>query len=159
MCVALDPRSGAGISGGPAIRRCWWHDTTEKPNPSRRPRHRSGWLPGSSFSETPVRLSSGDLFLLYTDGLYGAGDTDHPRLAPAMAGETITRRARQCTVLPDNICCATPSFPRLPPSHRMTLRRWWSAVSMEKINLPRGKKCIALFVASVLISDHAENQS
>jgi hypothetical protein len=30
---------------------------------------------------------------------------------------------------------------------------------MEKINLPRGKKCIALFVASVLISDHAENQS
>jgi hypothetical protein len=41
----------------------------------------------------------------------------------------------------------------------MTLRRWWSAVSMGKINFPRGKKCIALFVASVLISGHAENQS
>jgi serine phosphatase RsbU (regulator of sigma subunit) len=54
-----------------------------------------GLVAGSSFSETPVRLSSGDLFLLYTDGLYGAGDTDHPRLAPAMV-------AKQLLAVPGN---------------------------------------------------------
>jgi len=42
-----------------------------------------------------VRLSSGDLFLLYTDGLYGAGETDHPRLAPAMV-------AKQLLAVPGN---------------------------------------------------------
>jgi hypothetical protein len=36
-----------------------------------------------------VRLSSGDLFLLYTDGLYGAGETDHPRLAPALVAKQL----------------------------------------------------------------------
>ena len=36
-----------------------------------------------------MRLSSGDLFLLYTDGLYGAGQSDQPRLAPALVAKQL----------------------------------------------------------------------
>src|SRR5205823_5764287 len=48
-----------------------------------------GLVAGSSFTETPVQLSSGDLFLLYTDGLYGAGESDQPRLAPALVAKQL----------------------------------------------------------------------
>ena len=51
MCVALDPQSGAGSMWAQAIRRCWWHDTTEKRNPSRRPRRHSGWLLGPALAK------------------------------------------------------------------------------------------------------------
>jgi len=36
-----------------------------------------------------MRLSSGDLFLLYTDGLYGAGESDQRRLAPALVAKQL----------------------------------------------------------------------
>jgi phosphoserine phosphatase RsbU/P len=48
-----------------------------------------GLVAGSSFTETPVQLSGGDLFLLYTDGLYGAGESDQPRLAPALVAKQL----------------------------------------------------------------------
>src|SRR6266853_1002685 len=95
MCVALDPRSGAGSivgAGHPPLLVARHNGETESIASTSPP---LGLVAGSSFSETPVRLSSGDLFLLYTDGLYGAGDTDHPRLAPAMV-------AKQLLAVPGN---------------------------------------------------------
>src|SRR5204862_215700 len=95
MCVALDPPSGAGSivgAGHPPLLVARHNGETESIASTSPP---LGLVAGSSFSETPVRLSSGDLFLLYTDGLYGAGETDHPRLAPAMV-------AKQLLAVPGN---------------------------------------------------------
>jgi serine phosphatase RsbU (regulator of sigma subunit) len=95
MCVALDPRSGAGSivgAGHPPLLVARHNGETESIASTSPP---LGLVAGSSFNETPVRLSSGDLFLLYTDGLYGAGETDHPRLAPAMV-------AKQLLAVPGN---------------------------------------------------------
>ena len=95
MCVALDPRSGAASivgAGHPPLLVARHNGETESIASTSPP---LGLVAGSSFSETPLRLSSGDLFLLYTDGLYGAGDTDHPRLAPTMV-------AKQLLAVPGN---------------------------------------------------------
>src|SRR4029453_1597628 len=42
-----------------------------------------GLVAASNFTETEMELRGGDLFLLYTDGLYGVGEGDDRRLAPA----------------------------------------------------------------------------
>src|SRR5437870_1262869 len=89
MCVALDPRSGAGSivgAGHPPLLVARHNGETESIASTSPP---LGLVAGSSFSETPVRLSSGDLFLLYTDGLYGAGESDQPRLAPALVAKQL----------------------------------------------------------------------
>src|SRR5256884_5583138 len=75
MCVALDPRSGAASivgAGHPPLLVARHNGEAESIASTSPP---LGLVAGSSFNETPVRLSSGDLFLLYTDGLYGAGET------------------------------------------------------------------------------------
>ncbi|PYK97152.1 MAG: hypothetical protein DME32_16390 [Verrucomicrobia bacterium] len=36
-----------------------------------------------------MELRGGDLFLLYTDGLYGVGEGDDRRLAPAMVAQKL----------------------------------------------------------------------
>jgi len=54
-------------------------------------------------------LSSGDLFLLYTDGLYGAGESDQPRLAPALV-------AKQLLAAPGNAQSFLQNLLRKPAS-------------------------------------------
>jgi len=108
-------REGGTVrSWGPAIRRCLWHYEREKPNPiaSTSPPLWAGcW---STFSETPVRLSSG-IISLYPR-FVAPCDTDHPRLAPTMVRNNYSP-CRQCTVLL-NIVLRDSSLPppRLPPS-------------------------------------------
>src|ERR1700704_984385 len=68
MCVALDPQTGAGSivgAGHPPLLVARHDGKTESIASTSPP---LGLVAGSSFSETPVRLSGGDLFLLYTDG-------------------------------------------------------------------------------------------
>jgi serine phosphatase RsbU (regulator of sigma subunit) len=89
MCVALDPQSGAGSivgAGHPPLLVARYGGQTESIASTSPP---LGLVAGSSFNETPVRLSGGDLFLLYTDGLYGAGESDQPRLAPALVAKQL----------------------------------------------------------------------
>lgn len=83
MCVALDVESGAGSivgAGHPPLLVARHTGQTESIASASPP---LGLVAASSFSETPLQLSGGDLFLLYTDGLYGAGQANEPRLAPA----------------------------------------------------------------------------
>src|SRR5882724_687966 len=95
MCVALDPATGQAqvVGAGHPSLLVVHHDGTTESIASVAPP--LGMIKRSAFTETVIRLSSGDLFLLYTDGLYGAGDTDHPRLAPAMV-------AKQLLAVPGN---------------------------------------------------------
>jgi len=109
MCVALDPRSGAGSivgAGHPPLLVARHNGETESIASTSPP---LGLVAGSSFSETPVRLSSGDLFLLYTDGLYGAGESDQPRLAPALV-------AKQLLAAPGNAQSFLQNLLRKPAS-------------------------------------------
>jgi phosphoserine phosphatase RsbU/P len=83
MCVALDVGSGAGSivgAGHPPLLVARHTGKTESIASASPP---LGLVAASSFSETPVQLGGGDLFLLYTDGLYGAGEANERRLAPA----------------------------------------------------------------------------
>src|SRR5207247_10868858 len=89
MCVALDPQSGASriVGAGHPPLLVARHDGQTESIASTSPP--LGLVAGSSFTETPMRLSSGDLFLLYTDGLYGAGESDQRRLAPALVAKQL----------------------------------------------------------------------
>ena len=50
-----------------------------------------GLVATSRFTETEMELRDGDLFLLYTDGLYGVGEGDDRRLAPAQVAKQLRR--------------------------------------------------------------------
>ena len=50
---------------------------------------RSGLLEQSEFLETNIDLEPGDAFLLYTDGLYGSGREENPRLSSGRLGEML----------------------------------------------------------------------
>jgi phosphoserine phosphatase RsbU/P len=74
MCVALDPASGdASVVGAGhpplVLRRC--DGVTQTFLSSAPP---LGLVKRSQFTETKVQLAPGDLFLLYTDGLYGGDE-------------------------------------------------------------------------------------
>jgi Response regulators consisting of a CheY-like receiver domain and a winged-helix DNA-binding domain len=83
MCVALDPRTGKAAlvgAGHPPLLVARRDGNTESFSSSSPP---LGLVAQSSFTETPFHLDSGDLFLLYTDGLYGSSNGHHRRLTPA----------------------------------------------------------------------------
>jgi len=83
MCVALDPQSGSGsiVGAGHPPLLLARHDGKTESIPSTSPP--LGLVAASTFTETAIQLRGGDLFLLYTDGLYGAGEGDDRRIAPA----------------------------------------------------------------------------
>jgi len=66
-----------------------------------------GLVATSSFTETEMELRGGDLFLLYTDGLYGVGEADERRLAPAQV-------AKQVRCAPGNAQSVLQDFLRQP---------------------------------------------
>jgi sigma-B regulation protein RsbU (phosphoserine phosphatase) len=89
MGVALDLGTGASIivgAGHPPLLLARNDGTTESIQSTSPP---LGLVTGSTFAETTMQLRSGDLFLLYTDGLYGVGDGDDRRLAPAKVAKQL----------------------------------------------------------------------
>src|SRR5437868_8227256 len=80
MCVALNPKTGAASivgAGHPPLLVIRSSRETESIASSSPP---LGLVTRSSFIETPLELAGGDLFLLYTDGLYGSANGAHRRL-------------------------------------------------------------------------------
>ena len=81
MCVALDPVTGRATvvgAGHPPLLVARTGGRTESIPSSAPP---LGLLERSEFVETDVDLEPGDAFFLYTDGIYGAGHDENPRLS------------------------------------------------------------------------------
>jgi serine phosphatase RsbU (regulator of sigma subunit) len=81
MCVALDPVTGRATvvgAGHPPLLVARTGGRTESIPSSAPP---LGLLERSEFIETEVDLEPGDAFFLYTDGIYGAGHDENPRLS------------------------------------------------------------------------------
>lgn len=82
MCVALDPKTGAASivgAGHPPLLVARRNGAIEAILSASPP---LGLVTRSNFSETAVKLDRGDLFLLYTDGLYGSGNGNRRRHTP-----------------------------------------------------------------------------
>jgi len=90
MCVALDPQTGAATvvgAGHPPLLVARHEGKIESIASASPP---LGLIARSSFSETPMQFGSGDLFLLYTDGLYGSSNGEHRhRLEPAILAKRL----------------------------------------------------------------------
>ena len=82
MCVALDSQSGAASivgAGHPPLLVARRDGATESIASGSPP---LGLVVGSRFEEKAVQLGTGDLFLLYTDGLYASTSGNQRRLTP-----------------------------------------------------------------------------
>jgi serine phosphatase RsbU (regulator of sigma subunit) len=99
MCVALDATTGR-ISvvgaGHPPLLVARGGGRTEAISSSAPP---LGLLERSEFEETTVALEPGDAFFLYTDGLYGAGHDENPRLSSTRLSEMLQPMAENAQAL------------------------------------------------------------
>lgn len=99
MCVALDATTGR-ISvvgaGHPPLLVARRGGRTEAIPSSAPP---LGLLERSEFVETNVALEPGDAFFLYTDGLYGAGHDENPRLSSTRLSEMLQPMAASAQAL------------------------------------------------------------
>ena len=99
MCVALDATTGR-ISvvgaGHPPLLVARGGGRTESIPSSAPP---LGLLERSEFVETSVELEPGDAFFLYTDGLYGAGHDENPRLSSTRLSEMLQPLAESAQAL------------------------------------------------------------
>jgi phosphoserine phosphatase RsbU/P len=89
MCVALDPKTGRASvvgAGHPPLLVARNGGQTEAIPSSAPP---LGLLEQSEFLETNIDLEPGEAFLLYTDGLYGSGHEENPRLSSGRLGEML----------------------------------------------------------------------
>jgi serine phosphatase RsbU (regulator of sigma subunit) len=89
MCVALDPATGRASvvgAGHPPLLVARSGGRTEAILSSAPP---LGLLERSEFLETAINLEPGDAFFLYTDGLYGSGHDENPRLSSGRLGEML----------------------------------------------------------------------
>ena len=89
MCVALDPLTGRASvvgAGHPPLLVARKGGHTEAVPSSAPP---LGLLERSEFIETAIDLDPGDAFFLYTDGLYGSGHDENPRLSSGRLGEML----------------------------------------------------------------------
>lgn len=89
MCVALDPSTGRASvvgAGHPPLLVARSGGRTEAIASSAPP---LGLLERSEFLETNIGLEPGDAFFLYTDGLYGSGRDENPRLSSERLGEML----------------------------------------------------------------------
>src|SRR5216110_2864701 len=82
MCVAVDPKSGRAsvVGAGHPPLLVVRHDSATESISSVAPP--LGLIEHPEFTETIVDLDSGDAFLLYTDGLFGAARGERLRLTP-----------------------------------------------------------------------------
>lgn len=99
MCVALDATTGR-ISvvgaGHPPLLVARSGGRTEAIPSSAPP---LGLLERSEFEETNVVLEPGDAFFLYTDGLYGAGHDENPRLSSTRLSQMLQPMAENAQAL------------------------------------------------------------
>lgn len=99
MCVALDATTGR-ISvvgaGHPPLLVARTGGRTEAIPSSAPP---LGLLERSEFVETNVALEPGDAFFLYTDGLYGAGHDENPRLSSTRLSQMLQPMAENAQAL------------------------------------------------------------
>lgn len=89
MCVALEPTTGRTSvvgAGHPPLLIARNGGRTEAILSSAPP---LGLLEQSEFLETNVVLEPGEAFFLYTDGLYGSGHDENPRLSSERLGEML----------------------------------------------------------------------
>src|SRR4051812_18786438 len=89
MCVALDPLTGGASvvgAGHPPLLVARRGGRTEAIASSAPP---LGLLERSEFIETRIDLEVGDAFLLYTDGIYGSGHDESPRLSSHRIAEML----------------------------------------------------------------------
>jgi serine phosphatase RsbU (regulator of sigma subunit) len=89
MCVALDPTTGCASvvgAGHPPLLVARSSGRTEAIPSSAPP---LGLLERSEFLATNINLDPGDAFFLYTDGLYGGGRDENPRLSSERLGEML----------------------------------------------------------------------
>ena len=99
MCVALDPESGRASvvgAGHPPLLIARTGGQSES-IPSGAPP--LGLLENSEFVETNVTLEPGDSFFLYTDGLYGHGRGENPRLSSTRLSEMLQPAAPSAQAL------------------------------------------------------------
>lgn len=89
MCVAVDPATGRASvvgAGHPPLLVARSDGRTEAIPSSAPP---LGLLESPHFLETNIDLEPGDAFFLYTDGLYGSGRDENPRLSSERLGEML----------------------------------------------------------------------
>ena len=103
MCVALDPKTGRASvvgAGHPPLLVARTGGRTEAIASSAPP---LGLLERSEFIETNVDLEPGDAFFLYTDGIYGAGHDENPRISSSRLGEMLQPIAENAQALLDRV--------------------------------------------------------
>jgi sigma-B regulation protein RsbU (phosphoserine phosphatase) len=103
MCVALDPETGRASvvgAGHPPLLVARSGGRTEAIGSSAPP---LGLLERSEFIETNIDLEPGDAFFLYTDGLYGSGRDENPRLSSGRLAEILQPMAENAQELLDRV--------------------------------------------------------
>jgi serine phosphatase RsbU (regulator of sigma subunit) len=103
MCVALDPATGRATvvgAGHPPLLVAHTGGRTESIASSAPP---LGLLERSEFLETNVDLEPGAAFFLYTDGIYGSGRDQNPRISSSRLGEMLQPLAQNAQVLLDRV--------------------------------------------------------
>jgi len=103
MCVALDPVTGRASvvgAGHPPLLVARTGGRTEAIGSSAPP---LGLLERSEFIETNVDLEPGDAFFLYTDGIYGSGHDESPRLSSSRLAEMLQPVAENAQALLDRV--------------------------------------------------------
>ncbi|HEX8077693.1 MAG TPA: PP2C family protein-serine/threonine phosphatase, partial [Chthoniobacterales bacterium] len=103
MCVSLDGATGRAAvvgAGHPPLLVARTGGRTESIPSSAPP---LGLLERSEFVETTVDLEPGDAFLLYTDGIYGSGHEENPRLSAKRLAETLQPLAENAQSLLDRV--------------------------------------------------------
>ena len=103
MCVALDATTGRASvvgAGHPPLLVARTGGRTESIPSSAPP---LGLLERSEFIETSVDLGPGDAFFLYTDGIYGSGHEENPRLSSSRLAEMLQPLAENAQVLLDRV--------------------------------------------------------
>src|SRR5438034_2621514 len=99
MCVAVDPATGRATvvgAGHPPVliaRRSGGTESIASVAPP------LGLIEHPEFTETIVDLDSGDAFLLYTDGLFGAAKGERLRLTPMRLEKMLDHSARNAEAL------------------------------------------------------------
>ena len=103
MCVALDAGTGGASvvgAGHPPLLLARAGGRTESIASSAPP---LGLLERSEFVEVEIQLEPGDAFLLYTDGIYGAGHEENPRLSSKRLAERLQPLAKSAQTLLDRV--------------------------------------------------------
>jgi phosphoserine phosphatase RsbU/P len=103
MCVALDAATGRASvvgAGHPPLLVARTGGRTESIPSSAPP---LGLLERSEFIEADIILEPGDAFFLYTDGIYGSGHEENPRLSSQRLAEMLQPLAENAQALLDRV--------------------------------------------------------